>query len=202
MCLQSWRRAPGWWRGGWPCRRADFAPPHLPETPPHPLTLQHWAYQRQAPGGHHPSPPLYRLLLAPLGLAWTCSPWEPTGRRAQWCQTEPPRRRWLLVLRLVVVWWEHCVHPTLLHELIGTRGFHTSQDLLVMRVVPDRIATRSWSGAFHLRDQTESEAHQPPGENGWPGQNHRGVVPPEWERWEPSCHPHRRSAESLPAAQQ
>lgn len=29
----------------------------------------------------------------------------------------------------------------------------------------------------------------------WPGQNHQsGVAPPEWECWEPSCHPHRRSA--------
>ena len=29
----------------------------------------------------------------------------------------------------------------------------------------------------------------------WPGQNHQsGVAPPEWERWEPSCHHHQRSA--------
>lgn len=34
-----------------------------------------------------------------------------------------------LVLKLVMVWWEHCVHQTPLHGLQGTMGFHTSQDL-------------------------------------------------------------------------
>lgn len=34
-----------------------------------------------------------------------------------------------LVLPLGEVWWGRCVRRTPLHELLGTRGFHTSQDL-------------------------------------------------------------------------
>lgn len=44
LYLQSWRKAPGWWRGGWPCQRADLAPPYHPEKPQDPLTLLHWAW--------------------------------------------------------------------------------------------------------------------------------------------------------------
>lgn len=47
LYLQSWRTAPGWWRGRWPCQRADLAPPHLPETQLDLLTPQHWAWNKQ-----------------------------------------------------------------------------------------------------------------------------------------------------------
>lgn len=50
-------------------------------------------YQCPALERRHPSPPLYRQLLAPPGPEWMCSPWEQTERRALLCQTEPLLRR-------------------------------------------------------------------------------------------------------------
>lgn len=45
--LQSWRKAPGWWRGGCSCRTLGSTPPYRPETPRGPSTLQHRAWIKQ-----------------------------------------------------------------------------------------------------------------------------------------------------------
>lgn len=42
LYLQSWRKAPGWWRGGWPCQTAGLAPLYPPVRALAPLTPQRW----------------------------------------------------------------------------------------------------------------------------------------------------------------
>lgn len=45
--LQSWRKAPDWWRGGCSCRTLGSTPPYRPETPRAPPTLRHRAWIKQ-----------------------------------------------------------------------------------------------------------------------------------------------------------
>lgn len=52
LYLQSWMRAPGSWRGGWPCQMAGLAPLYLPARPLDPLTLLHWAWNKQTNTQH------------------------------------------------------------------------------------------------------------------------------------------------------